>query len=147
MKRSPIVWCVTGGRKFADWPYVERSLEALARERGLPGVLVHGDAPGADQLGKRWGKARGVIVVDEPAQWTRFGRAAGGYRNGDMLDIYQPDVVIAFPGDVGTRNMITQTLQAKHRVELLIALSDGTFLPITYRDDVIDLLPQTTSAR
>lgn len=37
-------WLVTGGRKFADIRFVYDALDGVAREHGLPAILIHGAA-------------------------------------------------------------------------------------------------------
>ena len=73
-----------------------------------PAVVIHGAARGADTLAGEWAKARGVPVQEFPADWKRYGNAAGPIRNQQMLREGKPDVVIAFPGGRGTANMIEQ---------------------------------------
>lgn len=41
-----------------------------------------------------------------PANWKKFGKAAGPLRNVKMIEEGKPDVVIAFPGGHGTANMV-----------------------------------------
>lgn len=52
----------------------------------------------------------GFSVIGFPADWSRFGPAAGPRRNTHMLMVGKPDVVIAFPGGPGTANMIQQAM-------------------------------------
>ena len=74
-------------------------------------ILVHGDCRGADLMAydivRDWG-GWGVEVF--PAEWKKYGKAAGAIRNKQMLDEAKPDIVIAFHRDIsksrGTANMI-----------------------------------------
>lgn len=54
------------------------------------------------------------------ANWEAFGAAAGPVRNRWMLDL-EPDLVIAFPGGKGTKNMIEQ---AKKRGVPVMVISE-----------------------
>ena len=82
---------------------------------GHPVPAVHGAALGADSLAGEWARARGIKETPVPADWNRYGRAAGMWRNMQMLDM-KPDVVIAFPGGKGTQNMIDIAENANVRV-------------------------------
>jgi hypothetical protein len=70
--------------------------DVLAEGRDEKLTIIHGDAPGADRLAKRIGKQWGAEVIDEPADWDQYGKAAGPIRNQKMLDEHKPDVIWAF---------------------------------------------------
>lgn len=64
-----------------------------------------------------WAQSRGIAVHPYPADWERYGRAAGPIRNKQMLDLGKPDYGIAFydrPRDKsrGTANMVSQLKKA-----------------------------------
>ena len=100
---------VCGGRDFTDEELVNRILNQFYNEHGQEYItIIHGGAKGADSLAGKWGKESGVPVEVYPADWKKHGRAAGPIRNKQMLDEGKPDIVIAFKGGKGTRNMITQ---------------------------------------
>jgi len=85
--------------------------DVLAEGKGEKLIIIHGDAPGADRLAKRLGKQWGARVIDEPAQWEKYGKRAGFIRNQKMIDDYQPDAIWAFRSygkSNGTDDMITR---------------------------------------
>lgn len=98
---------VCGGRDYDDWEYIEHTLNQFDIE-----VLIHGGARGADQHAAQWAKNHGVAILEFPADWKSFGRAAGVIRNRQMLTMTEPDLVVAFPGGKGTNNMVTQAKKA-----------------------------------
>jgi len=100
---------VCGGRNYRDWPRLCAVLDAI---RPKPLVVIHGDAPGADQLAGLWARTNQVAVRVHPADWTELGRAAGPIRNQEMLDEEKPDLVIAFPGGHGTVDMVSRAREA-----------------------------------
>lgn len=102
------VLVVCGGRSFgsapADWALLVRSLDRVLRERG-PLVLWHGGCSGADALAAQWAASRGVPCRAWPADWARFGRAAGPLRSRAMLAAAAATGscgLVAFPGGRGT---------------------------------------------
>lgn len=103
---------VTGGRDYSDVQAVNAALNAFREKYGIS-VLISGGAKGADEAAELWAFHNGIAVDRYPvtkAAWKVFGRAAGPRRNARMLEEGKPDIVLAFPGGNGTRDM---TLQAK----------------------------------
>jgi hypothetical protein len=98
---------VCGGRDYTDRAALFRSLDELHAQRHFT-LIIHGDATGADRLAGQWARLTGVPEDANPPKGVRFGTAAVfSARNTRML-LKNPDVVIAFPGGPGTRNMIVQ---------------------------------------
>jgi hypothetical protein len=100
---------VCGGRDYIN---ERRVYEVLGQYKGQATVIIHGKARGADFIAGTWALINNVTVEAYPADWKRFGKAAGPRRNKQMLDEGKPDLVIAFPGGDGTANMITQANKA-----------------------------------
>lgn len=107
---------VTGSREY-DAPGVvayRLGLEAIyADSVGLPMVVIHGAARGADKYAHDWAElARGVTPDPHPANW-RTGNLAGHVRNQVMVDL-GADVCLAFPrpGSTGTWDCIRRAKAA-----------------------------------
>jgi len=105
---------IAGSRKYNDYHRMLEKLDNL----GIhlintidPIEIVSGHAPGADTLGERFAKAYDYPLKIFPADWEKYGRAAGPIRNEQMAK-YAAEadrgMLIAFPiGESrGTRNMI-----------------------------------------
>lgn len=106
---------VCGGREYADYDHVCAVLDAIhVKEPGIH-AIIHGNARGADKLAHRWALDRGVGGWACPANWARDGKKAGPLRNQRMLG-HSPDLVVAFPGGAGTRDMIKRAELAGVRV-------------------------------
>jgi hypothetical protein len=108
---------VCGGRDYQDRAAVFSALDLLATENGGIRLLIQGGATGADELAAHWARARAVPCLNVPANWEKYGKAAGPIRNTAMLG-YRPDVVLAFPGGKGTANMVDQARLAGVKVEV-----------------------------
>lgn len=80
-------------------------------------IIIQGGARGADRFAKRWAEFSNVLCLEFPAEWSKYGRAAGHIRNTKMLDEGQPDLVLAFPGGSGTANMVSQAKKYGIRVD------------------------------
>lgn len=100
---------VCGGRDFRDYVWVKNELDKIANLAELLDdpvtEIVHGGARGADSLAGDYARSVGLKETVFMANWDRHGKRAGFIRNSEMAD-YGPDLVIAFPGGQGTKNMI-----------------------------------------
>jgi len=118
---APLVIVASGGRDL-DWP-LDRIGAALVRATaGRPvALLLHGGARGADRLIEQAARSMVWPVQVIPAEWGRYGRAAGPLRNGLLLrralEVANPAqasvLVIAFPGASGTASLVRQ---ARHLI-------------------------------
>lgn len=70
-------------------------------------TLVHGDARGADRIAADIGRTWRLQLEPHPADWDRYGRAAGHRRNAEMVTL-GADVLLAFPigRSPGTRGCV-----------------------------------------
>lgn len=106
-----LIIMVTGGREFSDKEAVAIALEPYAN---VGNILLSGGARGADALCERFWRGRELPLVVMPAPWQRMGRPAGPARSHAMLAgnsiapyaILKPDVLVAFPGGIGTRRAV-----------------------------------------
>jgi hypothetical protein len=94
---------VCGSRDYRDIHEMEWALEPFLNEDL---VIIQGGARGADSLAKAYAETRYVPCEEYPADWKKYGRRAGFIRNKQMLDEGKPDLVIAFPGGIGTAMMV-----------------------------------------
>lgn len=104
---------VCGGRDFANMELVEKTLFDYA---GMDTVIIQGEARGADNYAKMWAYDHDIPVESYPANWDKYGKRAGFIRNAQMLKEGKPDLVIAFPGGVGTQMMVTLAKSANVKV-------------------------------
>ena len=76
--------------------------------------VIEGEARGADTMAREWAEERAITCEPYPANWAKFGRAAGPIRNTQMLNEGNPDIVYAFHDDIdaskGTGNMVKQAI-------------------------------------
>lgn len=107
---------VCGGRDFTDSNFVNFVLDCIHAKKSIT-LLIHGCARGADSFGEEWAARHdGVTSYGVPADWKKHGTRAGPVRNRLMLELGKPDLVIAFEGGAGTRDMTAAAVAAKVRV-------------------------------
>lgn len=108
---------VCGGRDFNDYDLLVDTLIGLLGQYEIKDVIfISGRASGADKLGERFAKANNCELLVFPADWNKFGKAAGFIRNQQMLDEGKPDLVVALPGGRGTADMVRRA--KKHGIEV-----------------------------
>ena len=91
MKTIKII--VAGGRNFNDYELLKDALDLLLMfyvELGYEIVIISGTAKGADKLGERYAKERNYKLIRMPADWDKYGKAAGYRRIVDMANIEKP---------------------------------------------------------
>jgi hypothetical protein len=115
-----MILLVCGGRDYNDVATAHRILSATHALKPIT-LLIHGAARGADNIAADWAHANGVQTQPFPARWDRYGKKAGPMRNTQMLIEGKPDSVLAFPGGVGTANMIKQATQRGLSVVMVLA--------------------------
>ena len=103
---------ICGGRTFADLNLIFNTMESIRPFLSPTFCVIEGGAPGADKLAKDWAFSQGCPVLEVPANWDRYKQIAGTIRNRWMLEYGLPDLVIAFPGGNGTKDMIKQAKKA-----------------------------------
>lgn len=120
---------VCGGRDYTDMDGAFKALDNLHTKLNFTQV-VEGGARGADFLGRCWAAKNRIPCKTYSADWALHGRAAGMLRNKRMLEEGKPNLVVAFPGGRGTKNMITIARQGGISVVVMppnvTPLSEGT---------------------
>ena len=107
---------IAGSRYFDDYVFLEEQVnDILITEFILPTEFISGGAPGVDTLGEQYAKKHGWNVKRFPADWNKYGRAAGPIRNRQMAEY--GDILIAFDaGGNGTKSMIQEMRKARKKV-------------------------------
>lgn len=88
---------VAGSRGFTSYRYLCENLDDIVLEKQAEHgavAIISGTARGTDQLGERYAKEMGLEVWRFPANWEKYGKAAGFKRNIEMVDI--ADMLVAF---------------------------------------------------
>ena len=107
---------VCGGRSYTDLENVRRVLDEVHKNTPIT-QIIEGGARGADALGKEWARDNNIPVFTVRADWEAYGKSASYIRNKLLLK-KQPNMVVAFPGGVGTQNMIS--LAQKSEIDVVL---------------------------
>lgn len=109
---------IAGGRDFSNYKLLRQACDyMLSKAESIE--IVSGTAGGADQLGEKYASERGYSIRRFPADWEKFGRAAGFKRNSEMSNY--ADCLIAFwDGESkGTRHMINTARKKNMQFEVI----------------------------
>lgn len=108
-----------GGRDYSDSAFVSYVLDAIHAKKSIT-LVIHGcanGANGADTFAEQWTREiDGCTAYGVPADWKKHGTRAGPIRNRLMLEHGKPELVIAFEGGAGTRDMTSAATAAGVRV-------------------------------
>jgi hypothetical protein len=102
---------ICGGRQFEDAGFLWKTMDDLSAATPISEVLVRGSA-GADTLAEHWAKDRRVSYRVFLANWNAYGRGASTIRNQEMLEYGKPDLIVAFPGDRDTADIVMRARAA-----------------------------------
>ena len=117
---------ITGDRKWRNEKLMRLALSTLNHLD----TIIEGEAAGADSMSRDMAKAFGIKVIQVPADWTAYGRAAGPIRNREMLNL-NPDEVWAFHDNLATsRGTLNMVQQAQRK---------GTFTRFFYTPSVFNV--------
>lgn len=96
---------VCGDRNWTDEGAIRQELAKLPEDA----VVIHGACRGADRLAGQIAQELDLSFEEYPANWEKFGKAAGPIRNEQML-LSGLDLVLAFHTDLsqsrGTAHMV-----------------------------------------
>lgn len=108
---------IVGSRKFPRPELVRQCVRRLAEKH--PGfILISGGAQGVDTWAADEASALGIEVIVFPADWDRYGRAAGMLRNTDIVK--EADAVIAFHDGVSKGTKDTMNKARAHGKKLRV---------------------------
>lgn len=112
---------IFGDRNYHLQSPVWTLLDGLWHNAGDRLVVIEGHAKGADMIAHMWADNKfGRENVENhlcfPADWSKFGRAAGPIRNQQMIDEGEPEVAFGFHDDIinskGTKDMFNRLTKA-----------------------------------
>jgi hypothetical protein len=109
---------IAGGRDFNDYSILAESCNLILSD--LEDIeIVSGRARGADSLGENYALEKGYGCKIFPADWEKYGKAAGYKRNSEMAEY--ADMLIAFWDGTsrGTGHMIDIAKKRGLKIEII----------------------------
>ena len=112
---------ICGGRDFDDYELFQNCMDRLLTYYEEI-RLVSGHASGADRFAERYAAERGIEIEVFPAEWKKYGRAAGPIRNREMLDYAKeaiPEIAAFWDGkSKGTKDMLKRAQDAGVKIHI-----------------------------
>lgn len=100
---------IAGGRKFKNYNKVRIEVLSFLQRNGISleeVEIVSGGAPGADRMGEIFAKLNNLPLTIFPADWEKYGNAAGPIRNKQMAEFATHLIAFWDGKSKGTKNMI-----------------------------------------
>ncbi|SFH76130.1 Protein of unknown function [Pseudobutyrivibrio sp. OR37] len=115
---------IAGGRDFNNKVLFSEEVNKIVKELGIDNIeIISGHSSGADSLAELYAKKHNISLKIFPAEWKKYGKAAGPIRNKQMLDysLEEQSVLIAFWNgrSKGTRNMIERAKNEKTDIRII----------------------------
>ena len=101
---------IAGSRGFTDYNMLQQTCDTILENLypDLPIAIISGTSSGCDALGERYAHERGYALQRHPADWKKYGRAAGPIRNRQMVEGADAAIVFWDGHSKGTKNLIEQ---------------------------------------
>ena len=96
---------VAGSRCFDDYDLLKSQINEIKVKYEIV-EIVSGTARGADRLGELYAKEHNIPVKRFPADWDRYGKAAGYIRNVQMAEYADACICFSINYSRGTEHMI-----------------------------------------
>lgn len=96
---------IAGTRNFTNYQKLRKACDHFLQDQNNI-EIVSGACRGADKLGEQYAKERNIKITRFPANWNKYGKAAGPKRNQQMAS-YADALIVFWDGkSKGTLNMI-----------------------------------------
>lgn len=118
---------VSGCRSYTDYREAEMHLDKFFWEFPECTTIISGGASGADSLGERYAKERGMSLEVYRARWGTYGSSAGPIRNRKMAE-RGTHLLCFWDGESrGTANMLKNAREKRLwvRVVNIVNLTDS----------------------
>lgn len=102
---------------YDDYPFVVKAVMQSGFEIT---EVISGHAIGVDRLGETYASVNNIPLEVKPADWNRFGKAAGPMRNKVMAELCDAAVIIWDGKSTGTYNMVQCMNKLKKPYHLVI---------------------------
>ena len=97
---------IAGSRDYTDYDVLCNEIQ---NSGFIIDEIVSGCAKGVDRMGERYSFHNNIKLKQFPAEWDRYGRAAGPIRNKQMAEYADALIAIMRSKSKGTRNNFGKT--------------------------------------
>jgi len=118
MSNDKIRIIIAGSRNFSDYELLRDKMDLLISNMNEDDIqIVSGGCRGADTMGEDYAVERlNSDIKYFPADWKRFGNAAGPRRNREMAE-YATHLVLFWDGSSnGSKNMLREAMNSNLKI-------------------------------
>jgi len=94
---------IAGSRTITSYKHIE---EAVKKSGYKITNVISGAARGVDQLGEMYARLNNIPLTSMPADWDKYGKAAGPIRNAEMGKVADAAVIVWDGKSRGSKNMM-----------------------------------------
>lgn len=106
---------IAGSRSYTDYSVL---CQAITESGFDITTIISGGATGVDALGEKYAMEHNIPLERFPAEWTKYGKAAGPMRNRTMAQSADALIALKTPNSLGTADMIRQA--TKHGLKAYV---------------------------
>lgn len=110
---------IVGSRGFGGVEVFVERVEQWIVKNGRPDRIVTGCARGTDAMARRFAADKKIPLVVKPAEWRKYGRAAGPIRNAEIVKECTTMLAFRMEMSPGTSNSIALAKKANKPVEVV----------------------------
>ena len=97
---------IAGSRNFTNYQKLKQECDKFLQDYKNIEIVSGAHYKGADKLGEKYAAEKTIKIIKFPANWLKYGKAAGPKRNKQMA-IYAGALIAFWDGkSKGTKNMI-----------------------------------------
>lgn len=111
---------IAGSRNFRGYQKLKKECDQFLLFKNNIQIVSGAHYKGGDKLGMQYAYEKGYSLIKFPAEWNKFGKAAGPIRNKEMAIF--GDALIAFwdGKSRGTKNMMQLAKQNGLRIKVVL---------------------------
>tara|TARA_R110001606_G_scaffold373232_1_gene530567 strand:- start:737 stop:1099 length:363 start_codon:yes stop_codon:yes gene_type:complete len=116
---------IAGSRNFTDYQKLKTECDQFLQDHKNIEIVSGGHYKGADKLGIEYANEKGFDLIKFPAEWNKFGKAAGPKRNTEMAQ-YADALIVFWDGKSrGTLNMINLAKKEALKIRIIFYVSQS----------------------
>ena len=105
-------WIIAGSRTFNDKEFIKQFFAECINKYGEPDEVISGGAKGVDAFAKSWARYNKYFFMEFPANWDKYGPAAGPIRNKEMASYAGKDAILVLVWDGKSKGSLSMKNEA-----------------------------------
>ncbi|CAM1347852.1 DUF2493 domain-containing protein [Tenacibaculum sp. HL-MS23] len=111
---------IAGSRNFTNYQKLKHECDKFLDKQKNIEIISGAHYKGADKLGEKYASEKNINIIKFPADWIKYGKAAGPKRNKQMA-IYADALIAFWDGkSKGTKNIIQLAKQRQLKTRIIL---------------------------